>query len=480
MKIGVDVGTTFTKAVVFGSANEIVARRAAPTPLAQRGTGRFECDVDQLTDTVFGLLADLAGPGVDLIALTGQGDGLWLLDERARAVRPALSWLDARGAAACDRWTRDGVVESVFRLTANAPFPGAGAALLASLEESDEIVLDAASTATQCQHMLFERFTGVRIATRSCATLPLFDPTTLDYSEEAIRLLGLARRQHLLPPIATASAAVAPLHDGLADRLGYERGTRVATGPYDLPATALGVGGLSLGDGVLILGTTLACEVLTERASTSEAPVGLTLCLERGRLLRAMPAMVGTAAIDWALRMVRHGQGDLGRLLVESPPGANGVTALPYLSPAGERAPFADSAARAELHGMTLETTAADIVRAICEALAYAARQCFAAAGLHGEIVVCGGGTMTPEFVQLLADVLGRPLRLLRGDEIAARGAVTAADPETARAAPAPQEVIKPSAYQHYVEGYADYVDRVERARRFGWRKEDAFERRPP
>jgi erythritol kinase len=474
MKIGVDIGTTFTKAALFGSANDVMARRVAPTPLARRGAGRVECDVDQLADTVLGLLADLAAPGVDLIALTGQGDGLWLVDERARAVRPALSWLDARGAAACERWTRDGVVQSVFRLTANAPFPGAGAALLASLEESDATALDAASSATQCQHVLFERLTGVRTATRSCATLPLFDPTTLDYANEAVRLMGLARRKHLLPPIATTSASIAPLHDELADRLGYERGTRVATGPYDLPATALGVGGLSLGDGVLILGTTLACEVLVDRAPTSETPVGLTLCLERGRLLRAMPAMVGTACIDWALRMVRHDHGELGRLLVESPPGANGVTALPYLSPAGERAPFADSAARAELHGLTLETTAADIVRAICEALAYAARQCFTAAGLRGEIVVCGGGTTTPELVQIVADVLGRPLTLRRGDEIAARGAVAAADPDAARTAPASRDAITPSADQRYVDGYADYLNRVGIARRHGWRRREA------
>jgi sugar (pentulose or hexulose) kinase len=475
MKIGVDVGTTFTKAALFGPANEVVARRAAPTPLAQRGAGRFECDVDQLADTVLGLLTELAAPRVDLIAFTGQGDGLWLVDERARAVRPALSWLDARGAAVCERWIRDGVVQAVFRLTANAPFPGAGAALIASLDESDASALDAASTATQCQHVLFERLTGVRTATRSCATLPLFDPTTLAYSDEAVRLMGLARRQHLLPPIATTPAAIAPLHDELADRLGYERGTRVATGPYDLPATALGIGGLSLGDGVLILGTTLACEVLVERAPTSEPPVGLTLCLERGRLLRAMPAMVGTACIDWALGMVRHDHGELGRLLVESPPGANGVTALPYLSPAGERAPFADSAARAELHGLTLETSAADIVRAICEALAYAARQCFAAAGLRGEIVVCGGGTTSPELVQLIADVLGRPLSLRRGDEIAARGAVAAADPDAARAAPASQDVIEPIADQRYVDGYADYVNRVGIARRYGWRRREAL-----
>jgi erythritol kinase len=183
--------------------------------------------------------------------------------------------------------------------------------------------------------------------------------------------------------------------------------------------------------------------------------------------------MVGTACIDWALRMVRHDHGELGRLLVESPPGANGVTALPFLSPAGERAPFADIAARAELHGLTLETTAADIVRAICEALAYAARQCFAAAGLRGEIVLCGGGATTPELVQLFADVLGRSLTLRRGDEIAARGAVASADPDAARD-PASREVIEPSVQQRYVEGYAEYLNRVASARRLGWQSRDA------
>ena len=81
MKIGVDVGTTFTKAALFGSANDVVARRAAPTPLAQRGAGRFECDVDQLADTVLGLLTDLAAPGVDLIALTWLGRGDASIDE---------------------------------------------------------------------------------------------------------------------------------------------------------------------------------------------------------------------------------------------------------------------------------------------------------------------------------------------------------------------------------------------------------------
>jgi sugar (pentulose or hexulose) kinase len=94
--------------------------------------------------------------------------------------------------------------------------------------------------------------------------------------------------------------------------------------------------------------------------------------------------------------------------------------------------------------------------------------------GCIGEIVVCGGGTTTPELVQLIADVLGRPLSLRRVDEIAARGAVAAADPDAARAAPISRDVIEPIADQRYVDGYADYLNRVGIARGHVWRRREA------
>jgi hypothetical protein len=109
------------------------------------------------------------------------------------------------------------------------------------------------------------------------------------------------------------------------------------------------------------LGTTLACQVLVGDLKSDVEPVGLTLCTADGNgWLRAMPAMVGIACIDWALRLVGADHSSLGSMLASGPLGANGVSALPYLSPSGERAPFSDSAARGVLSGLTLETTAAE------------------------------------------------------------------------------------------------------------------------
>jgi erythritol kinase (D-erythritol 1-phosphate-forming) len=469
VRIGLDIGTTLVKAVLFGAAGEVLARLSVPTRLFRPGPGQYEMDFEQLLQSVLELLKRAATPDVELIALTGQGDGLWLLDATGRPVRPPLTWLDARGAEVCDQWATSGVWKQVVDSTHNAPFAGAGAALLRALDRDEPSSVDAAATATQCQLAVFERLTGVPTATPSCAMLPVFDPVAGDYDESAIRLTQLGHRRDLLPPISSSPVALAPLRDEIARQLQLRKGVLVATGPYDLPAAARGIGPLVPGDGVLILGTTLGCMVLKEHVESMDEPVGLTLRTADGNgFLRAMPAMVGTACIDWVLGLIGSPVDDLGRLLAESEPGARGVSALPFLAPAGEHAPFADLAARAELTGLTLEATPADLVRAVCESLGYAARHCFEAAGLTGQVTVCGGGAGSLEFVQLLADVLERPLTLSDTDEPAALGAVIAAVGALPRIRS--RRVIHPRRGQYCADAYNDYRYRLDVARQYRWR----------
>jgi sugar (pentulose or hexulose) kinase len=181
-----------------------------------------------------------------------------------------------------------------------------------------------------------------------------------------------------------------------------------------------------------------------------------------------MPAMVGTACLDWVLRLVGQRVENLGRLLSESPQAAHGVSALPFLAPSGERAPFADPAARAELTGLSLESTPADVVRAVCEGLSYAARQCFDAAGLTGQVTVCGGGASSPELVQLFADGLARPLIVSDSEEPTALGAVLAATGKEPRRSS--DRVVQPSSGSYCGGTYDDYLHRLGVARQYRWR----------
>lgn len=475
MNIGVDVGTSVTKAVLFDDGGVSRVVRSVRTQMHSPAPGLYEYDSDQVASSVVELLRELSSGlsprDVGVVALTGQGDGLCLTGDEGRAVGPAISWLDSRGADVCSRWADSGALADVFKLTGNAPFPGAGAALLASLDTTSPELLDNAHTATQCQSAVFEQMTGVRATARSCVMLPLFDPLRGDYQPKALELCGLEHRRSLLPPVPQESVIVAPLLDRIADATGLARSTLVATGPYDLPAAAFGAGLCDIGDGLLTLGTTLACQVLVDSMPTSAEAVGLTLVTgDDHGYLRAMPAMVGTACLDWALNLVGARHSDLDNLLLKSTRRANGVRALPYLSTAGERAPFIDPGARAELTGLTLDTTAPDVVRALCESLAYAARHCFEASGLTGSVAVCGGGTASVVLLQIFADVLGRSLRIQAG-EVAALGAVRAACPAVQAVTSSAGSFVAPDADARttYDDGYAEYLERLESVRASGW-----------
>ncbi|MCZ4603078.1 carbohydrate kinase [Streptomyces sp. Lzd4kr] len=469
MYVGIDVGTSMVKAAAFDSTGRELAVESRPVGLTLHG-GLVEQDMEEVYGAVVAVLEEVTGrvpEPVELAGLTGQGDGVWLVDAEGRPVRAAASWMDGRAHELVDRWLADGTFETVFRRTGSAMFPGCPGPLLAWLESHEPKALDAAAAALYCKDMVFHRLTGAGPATDvSDASMPFLDPRTRSYDNRVVELLGLTHRRGLLAPVSDPVATAPALGEGLPP------GTRLANGPYDLPACALGAGVTSPGDGLLIVGTCLAGLVATTDLDLTGEPAGLHISTDRpGHWLRAMPAMVGTAALDWVLSTtgVRHEEVD--GLLAETPPGAHGVRVLPYFAPSGERAPFVEPRLRAELTGVSLETTRADLVRATCEGIGYAARHCLEAAGLTGTLAVCGGGTRSPAWMRLLADVLGRPLRVVEG-EVGARGAVLAAAERYGEALDAgawtrPTAIVEPDAARaaYYARGYEEHLTRLSEAR---------------
>ena len=143
-----------------------------------------------------------------------------------------------------------------------------------------------------------------------------------------------------------------------------------------------------------------------------------------------MPAMVGTPSLEWALALTgSQPRGGRRTPCCVVPRGRGGPVVLPFFAPAGERAPFVDPAARGQFLGVSLESTRADVVRAVCEGIAYTVRHCLESAGLgaDAQVLLSGGGVRSAQWRQILADVLQRPLALARQPEPGARGAAMAA-----------------------------------------------------
>ena len=476
MIIGIDLGTSMVKAALFdrdGGILGVASRRSSPQSY---GNGRIEQDFEEIVTAVSEVVREVApdaGTRPDAIGITGQSDGLWLLDDQGLGVGRAVSWLDDRGNPYLQNWIDTGVFEAVFRRNGNAIFPGSHAPLMAAMRETEPEKLAAAATASYLKDGILQRLTGARVTDASDASLPFLDTARRNYDPEILRLLGLTDMRRLLAPVMPAPGQAFAMHAAGAALTGLPEGVPVHAGPFDLVACPMGAGVTEVGDGLVIIGTTLACEVITDRIDCAQDPVGMTLCMPHaGRWVRSMPATVGTATLDWVLEMIGATHDQVDGLLAASRPGANGVTALPYFSATGERAPFVDVRARGQLSGLCTGTTKADLVMAVCESVAYAVRHCFQSAGLTGSVTVCGGGANSRVWSQMVADVMQRPLTIARKPEVGARGAAIAAmdavgiayDPATWTR---PEGVIQPRREMaaHFDAGFGHYLATLAGAR---------------
>ena len=478
MLIGVDAGTSVVKAVGFDFDGNILATAELPIATRSSEPGLAEQDFEEILravgETIRHVVADRSD-GVEILAITAQGDGLWLLDQDGHPVRPGMLWSDGRASAIVEHWMADGTAEEAFRRNGNVPFAGSAAALLRHLERHEPDALMRSATAGYCKDAIGQRLTGVRATDASDASLPFLDLSTREYDLQLLELFGVSRWRHLLPPVDPSPGIVRTLTADGSRIVGLPVGIPVHAGTFDFPATTTGAGLIRPGSGLIAFGTTLACGVLVDRVDTSGTPSGMTICLPTdGRWIRLLPAMAGTLALDWVLPLIAATHDDLEALLSESSPGAGGVQMLPYLAASGERAPFVDPSARGRLIGLNLATTRSAIARAVCEGIAYAARHCFEAGGLapDGAVLLCGGGARTPGLRQILADVLGRPVLIARQPETGARGAVIAAlqpagMPVDLESWTRPDGEILPNscASELYERGYRSYLDQIERAR---------------
>ncbi|WP_330336456.1 FGGY-family carbohydrate kinase [Streptomyces sp. NBC_00557] len=428
----IDVGTSVIKSVVFDDQGRELAVSRIGTEVLRPRPGWAEQDMDAVWNgvvfTVRSVLSRL-GPAQEpvwLVGFTAQGDGCWLVDGDGRPTGPAILWSDGRAGDLLTRWQADGVLERAFRRNGSLTCSGMPNAVLSWLAEHDPERLRRSRTALTAAGWLFLKFTGVTAIDESDASAPFLDHTTGAYDPEILDLFAMTWAEPLLPRILGEHERIAEITGPTAAELGLPAGLPVVMAPYDIAATARGAGAVNPGQACAILGTTLCTEIVTREPDTGGEPCGINIAYRgRERVLRAFPTLSGTEVLDWTCRTL--GAADpaaLGRLAFGTGPGAGGLAFLPYLSPAGERAPFLDPHARGAFWGLSLDHTPAHVARAVFEGLSLVVRDCLAASGtaVH-ELRLCGGGSASDAWCRLIADVTGVPTARSADTELGAKGA---------------------------------------------------------
>lgn len=425
--LAVDAGTSTIKAVVFdrGGRELHVARRDAPVARPQPAWS--EQDMNVVWDRVCEAIrkAVQAAPAIDAVAITAQGDGCWLVDKDGFPIRPALLWNDARAAPIVAEWLADGTIARSYAQNGSVTFPGLANALLRWLADNEPQSLTTTAKILTCGGWLFRCMTGETCGEFSDVFAPFVDARSGTYSDALLALHGLESCRPKLPPIRKDEPR-AFLSAQAGARMGLAAGTPVILAPYDVPSAALGVGAREPGDAIVVLGTTFLCATVVDRPTIDLSPSGCLVPLGLpDRWLRFHPTLAGMEVVHWTVRML--GLADVHEMIAlaaEAPVGANGLTFLPYLSPAGERAPFLDPDARGSFTNLVLTQTRADLARAVLEGLCMVVRDCLDAVGqMPMTLRLSGGGTMSDMLCQMLVDVTGVAAQRASSSELTCRGA---------------------------------------------------------
>ena len=430
--LGIDCGTQSTKALLMdaGSGRILAVGRAAHD-IVERPDGSREQDPRWWTDATEAAVRQAlkdAGP-VDVagISVSGQQHGLVALDARDSPVRPAKLWNDTSTANEAEALTTAmGGEDAVLAATGNLFLVGYTAPKVAWLRahEPDHY---AASLRFCLPHDYLNLWLTGEFATEpgDASGTAYVDARTRQYAEPVLAALDDARDwQSSLPPIRESLSVLGTLRTETAAKLGLPAGIPVAGGGGDNMCAAIGVGAVVEGPVVVSLGTSGTAFTYHHAAAIDPQGEAAAFCSSTDGWLPLVCTLNCTLATEWIRELAGLDRAGFEAALSASPPGARGLTFLPYL--AGERTPNAPHAA-ATFAGLREEHDTNDLVRAVTEGvtlgLAYALRALWRTGAQPSEITLVGGGSASDAWAQLCADAFDLPVRREPAPEAAALGA---------------------------------------------------------
>lgn len=441
--VGIDKGTTATKAVVFDADTGAVLGSAhRPTKALYSKPGWHEEDMEATFAGVAACIraaisdaridkADVVGVGV-----SGHMGGLWALDGEGNPVGNAIAWPDSRAADLLEQWTQSGIVDRIYAVSGNAPIAGVPMVLLAWLKQHDPERYARIRTLFFAKDYINYRLTG-RVATDE-SDISFFpcDIRARCFSSDLLEIAGISDVMEALPQVLPTGAQVGVVSSQAARMTGLREGTPVVTGAGDAVAAALGAGAVSPGQAVTVIGTSFMNNLTTDRPLMEPHGVGFLFLMPDGNWQRLMANTGGgSLCLDWALQAFCNDQllasgDDKSGLFAEIETSASVVAPLsdglithPYFNTSGMSAPRFIPSARASIFGVDTATSPSKLIRSVMEGVAFSMVECYGALEAQvDEIRLTGGGARSPLWRSICAAAINKPLQLLEAEETGALG----------------------------------------------------------
>jgi len=445
--VGIDLGTSAVKVLVLRDDGTTVAKTSAGYPLKHPAPDRTEQAVDDwwsaLGAATREAMTHVDANDVEAVALSGQLNGLVLLDDDLEPIEDAWIWLDQRGAELATRLERDHG-DTYRRTVVNPANPIYVGVKLAWLQRERPDLAPQIAHVLLAKDVLNLRLTGVLATDHSDASCSLlYDVRSGGWDPRLLEIAGISR--HVVPQVFPSDAVIGHVTPDAARHTGLRTGVPVVAGAGDVAALALGTGAVDVGTYAVTLGT--AGHVITIADEVTDGGYDKIWQMRHpvpDRVIRLGLVMSGGLCLQWFARSFANEGAEptdatYARVLEaaeRAPAGSRGVTFLPFLE--GAATPFQDPGLTATFTGLRTQHGLGDAARAVLEGVAYNVRDSISLLESLGRPVgtvrLSEGGSRSPLWSQIIADVLQKPVVTLKERDSSALGAALLARQTTASA----------------------------------------------
>ncbi|MDL0434528.1 MULTISPECIES: gluconokinase [unclassified Niallia] len=441
--LGVDIGTTSTKAVLFGEAGKVISMHHVEYPLYSPAPAIAEQDPDEILSAAKEAIKTTLKKGnvelekLKLVSFSAAMHSIIALDDKNKPLTKCITWADSRSAEWADKIKNELNGMEIYKRTGTPIHPMSPLAKIAWLRADHPEIFTKTAKFIGIKEYIFHHFFGEFIVDYSIASATgLFNLEQLDWDKEALEIAGITP-DHLPLPVPTTHA-VTGLKEELALELGLSQEVPFIVGANDGVLSNLGVNAIDPGVVAVTIGTSGAIRTVTDKPVTDPKGRTFCYCLTENHWVVGGPVNNGGMTFRWVRDELASSEVETAKRLGIDPyevltkiasrvlPGADGLLFHPYL--AGERAPLWNSNARGSFFGLGLHHKKEHMVRAVLEGVILNLYTVMLALqeviGEPKQIQATGGFARSELWRQMMADIFNQEVTVPESFESSCLGAV--------------------------------------------------------
>jgi len=443
--LGIDNGGTVTKAALYDTSGGELAVASVKSEMLFPQPGHAEKNVEDLWNANVRVISDVmrkarvAAAEIAAVAVTGHGNGMYLIDAQGKPAHNGINSADSRAVEYVERWYRDGTFDRVLPRTCQSIWAAQPAALLAWFRDRMPQALDRTRWVFMCKDYVRYRLTGEAFAELTdYSGTSLMNVREQRFDPQVLEAFGIGHLQEKLPGLRKSSEVCGYVNKDVAAETGLRQGTPVVGGLFDIDACALATGIGDPGTLCLIAGSWSINEYISTAPVQSPDLFMTSLHCVPGYWLISEASATSASNLEWVVSELMSGERELARRKGRSvfdlcnemvdglPPDKSDVVFLPFLygSNAGPRA----SACFFGLHGWH---GMPHLLRAVYEGVAFSHKthvdRLLKFRDAPRAARIAGGAAKSDVWVRMFADILQMPIELTASEELGAMGAAMCA-----------------------------------------------------